>query len=289
MSLQRDDRDGEREARIIVDFFPRVDKRSSIDVILITQSAQLLTFQNSFTSSFIIIIMLSEVYCASEKRVEEIIQVLNDGVYSSMHKCAKEMRLNHKILNNRWNEKSSKFIRESINKRLNIAQERAIKNYIMRMNKKNMSLTLKLVENVVNFMFREIDSDAASLKSCWIKRFLDRNLDLKKQRQRFISIHRKDADWIFALKQYFQQLKSVRSRIETAFSVSIQFFVVFNATSRNIIVIHRIWTWVYWSRSSRYVMTDESFMSEWNEFNEALKDSVSRLEYQGKSVKTYIN
>ena len=45
--------------------------------------------------------MPPEAYCASEKRVEEAIQALNDGVYPSMRKCAKEMRLNHKTLNNR--------------------------------------------------------------------------------------------------------------------------------------------------------------------------------------------
>ena len=96
--------------------------------------------------------MPPKAYCASEKRVEEAIQVLNDGVYPSVRKSAKEMRLNHKTLNNRWNEKASKFIRESIKKRLITAQERAIRDYIIRMNKKIMSLTLKLVENVVNFV-----------------------------------------------------------------------------------------------------------------------------------------
>ena len=119
-----------------------------------------------------------------------------------------------KTLNNRWNEKAFKITRESVNKRLITAQERAIRNYFIRMNEKNMSLTLKLVENVVNFVFHEADLDAALLGNYWVRRFLDRNLDLKKQRQRFILIHRKDVDWIFALKQYFQQLKSVMNQYE---------------------------------------------------------------------------
>ena len=109
--------------------------------------------------------MSSKAYCASEKRIKEIIEVLFESVYSSMRKCAKEMKLNQKILNNRWNEKTFKIIRESINKRLITAQERAIKNYIIRINKKNISLTFKFVENVVNFVFRKINSDATSLKS----------------------------------------------------------------------------------------------------------------------------
>ena len=76
--------------------------------------------------------MPSEAYCASEKRIKEVIETLFEGVYSSVRECAKEIELNQKILNNRWNEKTFKIIRENINKRLITAQERAIKNYIMR-------------------------------------------------------------------------------------------------------------------------------------------------------------
>ena len=120
-----------------------------------------------------------------------------------MRKCAKEMRLNQKTLNNRWNEKIFKIIRKSINKCLITAQKRVIKNYLIRMNEKNMLLTFKLIENVVNFVFREANLDATLLKRCWVKRFFNRNFDLKKQRQRFISVYKKDVDWILALKQYF--------------------------------------------------------------------------------------
>ena len=109
--------------------------------------------------------MSSEAYCASEKRIKEIIEVLFQSVYSSVQKCAKEIRLNQKTLNNRWNEKTFKIIRENINKHLITAQERAIKNYIIRMNKKNILLTFKLVKNVVDFVLREIDSNAILLRN----------------------------------------------------------------------------------------------------------------------------
>ena len=118
--------------------------------------------------------MPSEAYCASEKRIKEAIEALSEGVYPSVRKCTKEMGLNQKTLNNRWNGKASKTTRESTNKRLTTAQERAIRNYIIRMNEKNMSLTLKLVEDVANFVLREADPDAAPdaapLGRCWAKR-----------------------------------------------------------------------------------------------------------------------
>ena len=44
--------------------------------------------------------MFSKVCCALEKRIKEIIKALFENVYSSMQKCAKEMKLNQKILNN---------------------------------------------------------------------------------------------------------------------------------------------------------------------------------------------
>ena len=202
---------------LTVGSLPRADKRPSVGHTSITQSTQLLTHLKFEASTFHLYhttTMPPEAYCASEKRIQKAIETLFEGVYPSMRKCAEEMRLNQKTLNNQWNEKAFKIIRESINKRLITAQERAIKNYIIRMNEKNMSLTLKFVENVVNFVLREADSNATPLKRCWIKRFLDRNLDLKKQQQYSISIHRKDADWIFTLKQYFQQLKSVMNQYE---------------------------------------------------------------------------
>ena len=55
---------------------------------------------------------------------------------------------------------------ESTNKLLNTAQERAIKDHIMRMDKKNMSLMFRFVEDAANFVFRETDSDVAFLGSC---------------------------------------------------------------------------------------------------------------------------
>ena len=56
------------------------------------------------------------------------------------------MGLNQKTLNNRWNGKASKTIRESINKRLTTAQERSIRNYIIRMDEKNTMEQEKQVE-----------------------------------------------------------------------------------------------------------------------------------------------
>ena len=127
---------------LIVGSLPRADKRPSVGATSITQSAQLLThlkFEASTFHLYYTTTMPSEAYCASEKRIKEAIEALSEGVYPSVRKCAKEMGLNQKTLNNRWNGKTSKTTRESINKRLTTAQERAIRDYIIRMNKKNMS------------------------------------------------------------------------------------------------------------------------------------------------------
>ena len=126
-----------------------------------------------------------------------------------MRECASHFEILRSTLQNWWNEKAFKFTREIVNKRLSIVQERAIKNYIIRMNEKNLSLTFKFVENVVNYVLREAHSNAIFVKISWAKRFLDRNFDFKRQRQRFIVVHKKDANWISALKQYFKQLKNV--------------------------------------------------------------------------------
>ena len=81
-----------------------------------------------------------------------------------MCKCAHHFNISRFILQDRWNGKALKFIRKSIYKRLATVQERAIKDFIIRINEKNISLTFRLVENVINYMFREADSNAASVE-----------------------------------------------------------------------------------------------------------------------------
>ena len=105
--------------------------------------------------------MPPEAYNARERRVEEAIEALFAGLWPSVRKCAHHFNIPRSTLQDRWNGKASKSIRESINKRLTTAQERAIKDYIIRMNEKNMSLTLRLVEDAVNYVLREADSNAA--------------------------------------------------------------------------------------------------------------------------------
>ena len=72
----------------------------------------------------------------------------------------------------------------------------------------NISLTFKLIKKIVNFVFHEIDSNATFVKTYWMKKYFDRNLDLKRWRQHFIVVHKKNANWISMLKQYFNQLKN---------------------------------------------------------------------------------
>ena len=105
--------------------------------------------------------MSSNAYEIRERRVEEAIEALNDGLWPSVRGCASHFGILRSTLQNRWNGKASKSTREAANKRLSTAQERAIKDYIIRMNEKNLSLTFKFVENAVNYVLREAHSNAA--------------------------------------------------------------------------------------------------------------------------------
>ena len=159
--------------------------------------------------------MSSEAYNARERRVDEIIEALSADVWSSMRKCAHHFNISRFTLQDRWNEKASKFIRESINKRLKTAQERATKNYIIRINEKNMLLMLRLVKKVVNYtVLCEANLNVALVEILWTKRFLKRNFEFKIRRQQSIAVHKKDANSISTLKQYFYQLKNVMNQYD---------------------------------------------------------------------------
>ena len=111
--------------------------------------------------------MTFDVYNAKKKRVKEVIEALQANVYLLIRQCALKFKISKRTFQNWWNEKALKFTRESINKRLFTAQERVIKNYIIYINAKNMLLTLKLIDEIVNFVLREADLNTTSVRRIW--------------------------------------------------------------------------------------------------------------------------
>jgi len=73
------------------------------------------------------------------------------------------------------------------NKRLTEAQEQAIYDYIKRLNAKNMSLTLKLVPGVANYLLGE---EVDPVGPDWGKRYIERHPELKRRRRRQYSVDR---------------------------------------------------------------------------------------------------
>ena len=158
--------------------------------------------------------MSSEAYYAREKRYIDAIKVFHEGWYVDAAKCARAFEVTAKVLRDRLHEKTSKSTRIAPNKRLTEAQEQVVKNYVKRLDDQNMSLTSKLVVDVVNYILQMKNLDALSLDSDWFKRFFARNSMLKKRWQRPIATDRKDAFNVQDLENYFKKLKITRDEFD---------------------------------------------------------------------------
>jgi len=102
-----------------------------------------------------------------------------------------------------------KFTRILVKRRLIDAQEQAIINYITRNYQRSISLTLKHMKNVANYILQKEKKRITRVEKMWAKQFQKRYLELKRQQQRTLALERKDAFNIEELELYFAQLKYV--------------------------------------------------------------------------------
>ena len=158
--------------------------------------------------------MPSEAYYARERRSDEAIEALRKDWYKNVSQAAVAFNLKPRALNDRWNGKASKSTREAPNKRLNEAQKQVVKDYIQRLDNMSMSIASKLVVDVANFLLQKHDPAISSVDSDWFKRFMSRNPNLKKRRQRPLAAIRKDVFNIEELKNYFKKLKNIRDEFD---------------------------------------------------------------------------
>lgn len=104
---------------------------------------------------------------------------------------------------------ASKSTRIPAKRCLKNKQERLIIDYITQNYQKNISLTLKHVEDAVNYILQEREERITCVGKIWAKQFQKRYLKLKRRRQRTLALERKNSFNIEELKLYFAQLKHV--------------------------------------------------------------------------------
>ena len=149
--------------------------------------------------------MPSDSYYKLENRIEEAINALHNGWYKNCTKAARAYDVPIRQLQRRWNESNSKSTRPSTNKALTEEQEEAIREYIDRCDRFNMCARPKMIVGAANYLIRTEDRKVGHQ---WFNRFLERNPQYNKRKQKPLATDRKNSHSLTDMRDYFHKLKA---------------------------------------------------------------------------------
>ena len=92
--------------------------------------------------------------------MDEAIEAISKGVFKKIADCARFYGVNRNTLSGRLHEKSSRFARIALNKRLIDAEEHSLMAYIRYYDEKNLSIISKLLAEAANFLIHARNSSA---------------------------------------------------------------------------------------------------------------------------------
>ena len=150
--------------------------------------------------------MTSESYQDVEVRISDAIDALHEGWYTNCAQAAKTFQVPVRRLQRRWNGSNSKSSRPSTNKALSDEQEVAIRQYIEQLDKINMCARPRMIIGAANHLLRSEDRVVGHQ---WFKRFLARNPEYHRRRQKPLAVDRKNSHSVQDIKAYFYKFDEV--------------------------------------------------------------------------------
>ena len=143
-------------------------------------------------------------YQAIEDRINEALDSIHDGWYSNCTAAANAYDVPVRRLQRRWNGCNSKSTRDASNKALTEAQEQAIREYISRLDRINMSARPRMIVGAANYLIR---FENRVVGHQWLSRFLKRNPDFHVRKQKSLAAERKNSHSVADMKDYFDKLE----------------------------------------------------------------------------------
>ena len=150
--------------------------------------------------------MIFESYQKVEIRISDAIDALHEDWYINCAQTAKTFQMSVRRLQRRWNEFNSKSSRLSINKALSNEQEMTIHQYIEQLDKINMCVRSRMIIDAANHLLR---SKNRVVDHQWFKRFLTRNLEYHRRRQKSLTMNRKNSHSVQNIKTYFYKFDEI--------------------------------------------------------------------------------
>ena len=140
---------------------------------------------------------MSSTYQITHDRISDAINALHDGDYSNPTAAARAFGVNSRTVRRRVRGVTLMSSRLPTNKALKFEQEQAIRDYIKRPDKQNVSAKVSMIRAAANYILAKSHFDPLTTPSLvsekWTKRFLDRNPEFYKWKQKPLAVERKNA------------------------------------------------------------------------------------------------
>ena len=150
----------------------------------------------------------------TENAISDAITALNKGFYSTPTAAAKSHNVAPRTVQRRVQGMGSRSPRTPLNRALNPEKEQAIRNYLKRLDDAAISATLSMLRGAANYLLKRSHLDPCTLpptiSPCWPRRFLNRNKQFFRKKQKTLAIDRKNAHSVEDFMIYFEKYKEIR-------------------------------------------------------------------------------
>ncbi len=139
-----------------------------------------------------------------KQRILDAINVIHDDWYFNCIEATEAFEISLRTLQRQFNEVSSKSTRSFINKALTNVQEQAIFDYIKHLNQINMSARSCMIMRAANWLIR---SEQRVVESLWVERFLKRNSQYYRWKQKSLTYDKKNSQNVTTFNDHFYKYK----------------------------------------------------------------------------------
>ncbi len=147
---------------------------------------------------------MAEPYKTVEQRILDAIDAIHGDWYFNCTEAAEAFEVSLRTLQRRFNGAPSKSTRPFTNKALTDVQEQAIFDYIKHLNQINMSARPCMIVRVANWLIR---SEQRVVESLWVERFLKRNSQYYRRKQKSLTYDRKNSQNVITFDDHFYKYK----------------------------------------------------------------------------------
>jgi len=153
-------------------------------------------------------------YQTTEDAISDAVSAFHEGLYSIPTAAAKAYNVAPRTVQRRVKGMGSRSSRIPSNRALNLEQEQAIRDYLKRLDDAGISATLSMLRGAANYLLKRSHLDPCTLpptiSPCWPRRFLNRNKEFFKKKQKPLAIDRKNAHNVEDFTTYFEKYKDIR-------------------------------------------------------------------------------